>query len=111
MAENTTTRQALADLVLLVEITDRMADEGGASMYHADTLAQRNAVIRRLHRHIEQAGAAGVKVDARPSIDVEAMLTACVPGGSICDPQQVADAIRAYFAAPGVPASHEGQQQ
>ncbi len=31
-------------------------------------------------------------------IDVEAMLAACVPGGSIADPQAIADAIRAWFA-------------
>ncbi len=31
--------------------------------------------------------------------DVEAMIDACFPGGSSCDPQQVADAIRAYCNA------------
>jgi len=35
---------------------------------------------------------------AELSFDVEAMLTACVPGGSIVDPQVVADNIRAWFA-------------
>lgn len=34
--------------------------------------------------------------------DVEALIRECVPGGSICDPQAVADAIRAY-AAPRQP--------
>lgn len=29
-------------------------------------------------------------------IDVEALIRECVPGGDICDPQQVADAIRSY---------------
>jgi hypothetical protein len=38
--------------------------------------------------------------------DLEAMLAACVPGGSICDPQQVADAIRDYFAAAAVAVDH-----
>lgn len=32
------------------------------------------------------------------TIDAEALIVACVPGGSFCDPQQVADAIRAYMA-------------
>lgn len=32
------------------------------------------------------------------TFDTEALIRACVPGGSICDPQQVADAIRAYVA-------------
>lgn len=35
---------------------------------------------------------------AEPSFDVEAMLTACVPGGRIVDPQVVADNIRAWVA-------------
>lgn len=30
--------------------------------------------------------------------DPEKLIAACVPGGSICDPQQVADAIRAFMA-------------
>ena len=42
--------------------------------------------------------------------DLEAMLAACVPGGSICDPQQIADAIRDYFAA-GVSACDAPQQK
>lgn len=40
--------------------------------------------------------AAAEAVSAR--IDVEAMLRACVPGGDCCDPQRVADSIRAWFA-------------
>jgi hypothetical protein len=35
------------------------------------------------------------------SIDIERMLAECVPGGSSCDPQQVADAIRSYCNAWG----------
>lgn len=37
-------------------------------------------------------------ISARPAFDVEAMLKACVPPGWSCDPQQVADAIRDWFA-------------
>lgn len=38
-------------------------------------------------------------VDSSPAqLDVEDLIRRTVPGGSICDPQQVADAIRAYFA-------------
>jgi hypothetical protein len=33
------------------------------------------------------------------SIDIERMLAECVPGGDVCDPQQVADAIRRYCDA------------
>jgi hypothetical protein len=32
----------------------------------------------------------------RPPIDIEQMIRECVPGGSVCDPQAVADAIREY---------------
>ncbi len=40
---------------------------------------------------------------SRSALDVEQLLRECVPGGSVCDPQQIADAIRAYCAA--LPAS------
>lgn len=53
------TQQALEDLALLVKLCDRMADEGEGSMYHADTLAQRNAVVRRLRDHISAAHGVG----------------------------------------------------
>lgn len=46
-------KQALEDLALLVALSDRMAEEGNGSMYQADTLAQRNAVVRRLREFIE----------------------------------------------------------
>jgi hypothetical protein len=48
-------KQALEDLALLVQLSDRMAEEGAGSMYHPDTLAQRNAVVRRLREFIESA--------------------------------------------------------
>ena len=38
---------------------------------------------------------------AVPGPDIEALIRACVPSGSICDPQQVADAIRAYAVESG----------
>lgn len=36
---------------------------------------------------------------ATPAFDVEQMLRDCVPGGDVCDPQQVADSLREWFAA------------
>lgn len=33
------------------------------------------------------------------AVDVERMLSACVPGGTIVDPQAIADNLRAWFAA------------
>ena len=37
-------------------------------------------------------------------IDIDAMLAACIPGGSSCDPQAVADSIREYWAKKGAAA-------
>ncbi|MBR8435702.1 hypothetical protein KDW37_33625 [Burkholderia cenocepacia] len=42
---------------------------------------------------------------ASAPIDVDAMLRACVPGGDICDPQRIADAIREWFDEHGAQAS------
>ena len=38
-------------------------------------------------------------------VHVDRMLAACLPGGSSCDPQRVADAIREYVAAQAPPAA------
>lgn len=40
----------------------------------------------------------GKQREAAP-VDVENLIQTCVPGGSICDPQAVADSIRRYFGA------------
>lgn len=37
----------------------------------------------------------------RKPIDIDYMLAVCVPGGSSCDPQAVADSIREYWRANG----------
>lgn len=37
-------------------------------------------------------------VEFVPAFDIEQMILDCVPGGSICDPQQVADNLRAWVA-------------
>lgn len=42
-----------------------------------------------------------------PTINVEAMLVACVPGGSVVDPQLVADNLRAWFSETGKPAGNQ----
>lgn len=47
-------------------------------------------------RHELIATIKSIQRDAKP--DIEAMLKACIPGGSVCDPQVVADNIRTYFA-------------
>lgn len=44
------------------------------------------------------------------SIDCEALIAAVLPGGSICDPQQVADSIRSYLNAwPPAPAAQASE--
>lgn len=51
------------------------------------------------------AQAAPRQLHSFSSIDCEALIAECVPGGSICDPQQVADSIRRYLNAwPGAQA-------
>ncbi len=52
------------------------------------------------------AQAAPRQLHSFSSIDCEALIAECVPGGSICDPQQVADSIRRYLNAwPGAPST------
>lgn len=43
-------------------------------------------------------------------VDPEALIQACLPGGHSCDPQQVADAIRAFLAK-AAHAQHGAQEQ
>jgi hypothetical protein len=46
----------------------------------------------------DRTDACNVRIFAgSPLADAEALIRECVPGGSICDPQQVADNIREYF--------------
>ncbi|GEM_PF-1611046 len=57
------------------------------------------------------AAAPGAALTAQPSrlgsLDLEAMLTACVPGGDIADPQVIADNIRHWFAAQPSPGGQD----
>jgi hypothetical protein len=71
------------------------------------TLAQQeaDAVAKERGKPVILLDARGVAVapadhfpDAGKKIEPEDLIRSCVPGGSSCDPQQVADAIRAYFA-------------
>ncbi|NDY89772.1 hypothetical protein G3A44_01030 [Ideonella sp. TBM-1] len=55
-------------------------------------LAEADGVARRL----AAAPAAPAQAQAE-RLDLDHLISECVPGGSICDPQHVADAIRAYF--------------
>ena len=54
-----------------------MVDARKLREYNHD-LAQENAALREL-------------------LNPEKIIQSCVPGGSICDPQEVADSIREYF--------------
>lgn len=75
-----------------------------ASTKHAHDRALKSG--ERLHRLLE-ATAPGARdrparvdaIAAHSPFDVEAMMEACIPGGSVCDPQCIADAIREYVAA------------
>lgn len=50
----------------------------------------RDAELTRLRAELERVRAA----------TAEAIIRDCIPGGSVCDPQQVADAIRAWTQEP-----------
>lgn len=56
-------------------------------------------VRRYLHHNMPSAESA-TPAEQSPHFDAEALIMACIPGGSICDPQQVADAIREYVTTP-----------
>ncbi|QHB72115.1 hypothetical protein [Stenotrophomonas sp. 364] len=58
------------------------------------------AITPREKATIEEHGPSCFTIPLAPPIDVDNMLADCVPGGSITDPQAVADNIRAWFAKP-----------
>lgn len=72
-------------------------------------LAEAEAEINRLRAEVaelaqQRGDLAAQLLKARQlvsvsSIDIERMIAECVPGGSVCDPQTVADAIRRYCDA------------
>jgi hypothetical protein len=66
----------------------------------ADSNADRGRfALEGVTQNGEQRGDWTVLVQAgiAPPTDAEALIRECVPGGDICDPQQVADNIRDYF--------------
>ena len=98
------------------DVHAREALEAYACVLQADS--HRDAVVQRVadFAGFERAHPERMKVpdtDAAPPqpapIDVERMLAECVPGGSSCDPQQVADAIRSYCNAWEQPAPSAAQ--
>ena len=36
------------------------------------------------------------------TVEIERMIETCIPGGSVCDPRDIADAIRSYCEGAGV---------
>lgn len=70
------------------------AERIDGSRRNADTFADAITVL-------ESATAAAMTNQGRMMcvVDIERLIHECVPGGDICDPQQVADAIREYAAA------------
>lgn len=85
--EERITKAAAAELARLraeLEAMTRRAElaEGYAQPYHDEAA--------RLRAELERARVA----------TAEAIIRDCIPGGSVCDPQQVADAIRAWAQEP-----------
>jgi hypothetical protein len=63
-----------------------------------DRVSAAIAAIDVMQRAAAINGAAAERASVS-SMDAEHMIAECVPGGSTCDPQQVADAIRRYCSA------------
>lgn len=58
------------------------------------------AITPREKATIEEHSPSSFTIPLAPPVDVDNLLADCVPGGSITDPQVVADNIRAWFAKP-----------
>lgn len=81
-------KQGLATIAALRAALARVTAERDEEARHANELQQLVFAV------------ASERDDARMvanNIDAESLIAACIPGGSICDPQQVADAIREYL--------------
>lgn len=85
-----------------IKYLDERCDAIDASVFNGDLLfddAQRNMLkqyIKRWSKTIKD------HEDGKPAPFVQQMIEDCLPGGSSCDPQQVADAIRAWAKARGL---------
>lgn len=66
----------------------------------AERIAHANVLMSRLRAEIGLAD----KLPSMSAHHVEQLLRDTVPGGSVCDPQQVADSIRAWFGQRAAPA-------
>lgn len=66
------------------------------------------AITAREKYRIEEHSPSCFTIPLAPPVDVDKLLADCVPGGSITDPQVVADNIRAWFAQPAEPAEQRG---
>ena len=59
-----------------------------ASEYGKSAVSFADAVMKELEATVNES----------LTVDLDAMLAACIPGGDACDPQEVADAIREWYA-------------
>lgn len=66
------------------------------------------AITAREKSRIEEHSPSCFTIPLAPPVDVDNLLADCVPGGSITDPQVVADNIRAWFAKPADLAEQQG---
>jgi 6-phosphogluconate dehydrogenase (decarboxylating) len=73
-----------------------LMSEDSHEILHTDTL--RRAVAAATAQQAAEADSLRAEIERlRARGDAEAIILACVPGGSICDPQEVADAIREFL--------------
>ncbi|MCU1123568.1 hypothetical protein ABK045_20385 [Stenotrophomonas pavanii] len=107
-----TARATLADVqpggrVRLGDQTERARFEEWAQVgLERDTTGEYTSRITQMAWTAWQA-AFSAQPSQSSSIDLEAMLAACVPGGDMADPQVIADNIRHWFAAQPFPGGQE----
>ena len=98
LAENEALRERLSDLLTRTANALR-GDPPPLTLWPWHDLPDRAAAAIAAIDVMQRAAAINGAAAVDAYIDVERLIRECVPGGSICDPQQVADAIRRYFEA------------
>lgn len=78
--------------ILPGDALQRLADQRWPGDHAALQLAEQATTTEAL-RHL-------TGLQTVQTLDVEAMIAACIPGGDVADPQQIADRLRAWLTGP-----------
>lgn len=111
LADNESLRELLSDLLTRTANALR-GNPPPSTLWSWHDLPERAAAAIAAIDVMQRAAAINGAAAVDDDIDVENLIAECVPAGSICDPQQVADSIRRYFdawprAAEGVAAGRQ----